>query len=227
MTKLVECLAAIMGLIYYQKYKSTKVKYFIFFLVYVAILELIGGYTIYVDNYEFLKNVKAALKGTLIERNFWWYNLFWNVGSALFFAFYFREVVKNKSFKIILKYIGILFFVVSMGYYLNDLHTFFTNFIPFTSIFSSIVKVLSIILYLIEILQSDKIMVFYKSMNFYIGAPMLIWCLVLTPLTFYNIYFSRADWNFVFLKQYIYLFSNMFLYLTYTFALIWCKPQND
>jgi hypothetical protein len=48
-------------------------------------------------------------------------------------------------------------------------------------------------------------------------------------LVFYDIYNTNGDWNFIFLKWQIYLSANVFMYLTFTFALIFCKPdiKND
>jgi hypothetical protein len=48
LTRLVEIIAAVSGILVFKKYKDTAVKYFIYFLIYVAIIELIGDYTSYV-----------------------------------------------------------------------------------------------------------------------------------------------------------------------------------
>ena len=44
--------------------------------------------------------------------------------------------------------------------------------------------------------------------------------------TFYVIDSFVADLEYINLRRYIYLFSNIFMYLTYTFAFIWCKPEK-
>ncbi|RMZ50932.1 hypothetical protein EB822_06015 [Flavobacteriaceae bacterium PRS1] len=76
-------------------------------------------------------------------------------------------------------------------------------------------------------LQSETILSFYKSINFYISSTILIWWLVITPLVFFQIYFLNVDWSFIILRWQIYLFMNIFMYSSFTIALIWCKPQND
>ncbi|GAL73156.1 hypothetical protein JCM19302_3037 [Jejuia pallidilutea] len=74
---------------------------------------------------------------------------------------------------------------------------------------------------------------FYKSLNFYISAVIFIWWLIIAPLTFYDVYYKYEigvgvfDKAFVDLRFQIFLFANLFMYLTYTFALIWCKLENE
>jgi hypothetical protein len=222
----VELLAALTGVLLYNKFKHTIVKYFIWFLVYVLVVELIGGYTVYVYKYEFLDSIEQALKGTLIERNYWWYTVFWTIGASLFYATYFMTVIKTKVFKKILGWLRLVFFATSISYILFNLDAYFTSTLKFNTICTTIVILVSVVLYLIETLNSDRILIFYKSPNFYIAAINFIWFLVITPIDFYDHYFSKADWNFVFLKSEIYLTMNFFMYISFTFVLLCCKPQH-
>lgn len=224
--RFVEIMAAVTGLLLVKKYRDSSVKYFIYFLVYIAILELIGGYPTYLANYDFLKDYKIAVKGTFLERNYWWYNIFWEIGSVLFYSFYFINILKTKFYIKLIKFTSITFFLSSIIYIAIHWSELFTTTIPFNSIFGAIVIMMCVILYFIEILQSNSILMFYKSINFYISSIILIWWLVITPIVFYNIYFSAVDWNFIILKWQIFLFANIFMYSSFTIALIWCKPQN-
>ena len=79
----------------------------------------------------------------------------------------------------------------------------------------------------VKIINSQEILFFYKSINFYIAAVILIWWIITTPLMFYNMYFTSSDWTFVLLKREIILLANIFMYSSFTIALLWCKPQND
>lgn len=226
-TKSVEIMAAITGLLLLNKYKYSATKYFIYFLVYVAIVELIGAYPRYFATYDFLNEFKTAFKGTLFEHNFWWYNIFWVIGSALFYSFYYIKILKTKLYIKIIKFSSILFFVSSIIYIAMHWHAFFNSSISFIRVFGAMIVLLCVILYFMEVLQSDKILIFYRSINFYISATIFIWWLVITPLTFYNVYYSTADWTFIILRWQIFLMMNIFMYLTFTIVLIWCKPQND
>ena len=225
-TRSVEFLAAITGLLYYRKFKHTATRYFILFLVYVSIVVTIGAYPSYFANYEFLVDFKVAFKGTLFERNFWWYNIFWNLGSALFYSFYFAKVLKTSFYVKTVRLAGIVFFFSSIIYIITHWHELFTSQLVFLKIFGAVIIMLCVILYFTEILQSNNVLKFYKSINFYISSIIFIWWLVITPLVFYQVYYSTADWNFVFSRRMIYLFANIFMYGSFTIALIWCKPQN-
>lgn len=218
----VEILAAVTGLMLYNKYKQTAAKYFIYFLIYLSICDLLNTYVYYIKD-GFL----GFLEGTVFIRNFWWTTLYWKIGAILFFVFYYQGILMNERFKRILKYSGYSFLVFSMVYILINWDDYFIRFFPIISILGAIIIFLCTAFYFYEILNSEKILTFYKSINFYISAAIFIWWLITTPLIFYDIYNSNKDWNFIFLKWQIYLLANITMYLTFTFALIFCKPEAD
>jgi hypothetical protein len=223
----VEVLAAVVAIFCYDKYKQTPVKYFIYFLVYVAIMELIGAYPTFVEKYESLSEAKEFLKGTKFEENNWFYTIFWTIASAVFYSFYFGQFLEsNYSIKVI-KYITSIFIISSLVYILLNWNSFFVSSFYFVDIFSASVILLSVVLYFIEVLKSQKVLIFYKSINFYIAAVLLIFFLIKTPLLFYDVYFSRSDMDYLRLNATISILCIAFMYVTFSFALIWCKPQNN
>ena len=223
----VEIFAAIIGLFCLKKYKGTIVTYFIYFLVYVALLELFGAYPTYVKNFEFLSGVKEFLKGTRFEKNHWWYLIFWTIGSTVFYSVYFGQLINSQILKKIIKYLLILFIVFNVVYFANNWEAIFESLPIVVRILNIGIVLLSIVFYLIKIIQSDKLLKFYESLNFYIASTVLIWVLIFTPLIFFDDYFSTKDMAYVKLKATIILFCNIFMYITFSFALIWCKPQNN
>lgn len=228
-THSVEVTSALTGVFVFRKYRNKTTKYFIFFLVYLTICEFIGGYTKYVHPDKIL----SILIGTVFQKNHWWATLFWNIGAIMFFSFYYRKVLKTKLFIDIIKFCSYIFFIISAIHIILNFEEFFYKFFPIISILGTIVIFLCSIFYFVETLQSDKILTFYKSINFYISAAIFIWWLIITPIIFYDVYFvyeignPNRDWDFLFLRWQIYLFANIFMYSTFTFALIWCKPEND
>lgn len=223
LTYSVEFLAAVTGIFCYKKYKSSVAKYFIFFLIYSFIIDLLGNYSRYINSVEFYQYIK----GTIFEKNYLMFAIFGYLGRMYFFLFYYLMILKNELFKNVFKYISIFLIAISILHLIIHIEQFYYKGSTFLTINSSVLIILGAILYLVEVLQSDKILYFFQSINFYISCVFLIWLLIITPLTFYQIYFSTADWNFVFLKWQIYLFANLFMYITFTFALIYCKPEND
>jgi hypothetical protein len=228
-THLVEFLAACTGLFFYSKFKPYPAKYFIWFLWYLSIGDLLNGYVYFVHPDRFL----YFLLGTGFEKNFWWSTSYWIIGAILFFAFYYYKILKTLVFRNSIKYVGIAFFVLSIMFITIHWNDFFIKSFPLISIFGACVIFLCATFYFLEILQSTSILTFYKSINFYISAAIFIWWLIITPIVFFDIYYvhdietSYRDLDFVQIRRLIYLSSNILMYLTFTFALIWCRPEND
>ncbi|RIA09911.1 hypothetical protein OE09_1757 [Flavobacteriaceae bacterium MAR_2010_72] len=219
-------LAALTGILCFNKFKNTSVKYFIYFLIYVVFVELLGYYPTFSLYYKPFNWIQSLTEGTLFEKNFLWYSIFWVVGSALFISFYFRLLYENQLYKKSVKYITILYVIFSIVYFIFNYEVYYNGELKAILFFGAFIILLCTVLYFLEILQSDKIMSFYKSFNFYVASVFLIWFLIKTPISFYQIYYSTSDWNFVFLRRHITLFTNLFMYLTFIFAFLCCKPKN-
>ena len=228
-THTVELIAALTGVLLFRKYRQGNAKYFIYFLIYLTFFDFVCRYTSLVTEDGPLN----FLIGTRFEKNHWLSTLFWKIGAIMFFSFYFSKILKNKRFKGIVKYAGYIFLLFSLIYIGLNWEVFFYKFFPVLGVLGAIVIFLCAVFYFIELLQSERILTFYKSLNFYISAAIFIWWLIITPIVFYDVYFtyeignSNRDWDFIFLRWQIYMFANIIMYSTFTFALIWCKPEND
>lgn len=222
-TYTVEVLAAVTGVLILKKYKFTATKYFIFFLCYLTIGDLGTSYTKLIRN----KGILSFLEGTVFEKNYWWSTLYWKIGAILFFVFYYNKILKTEAFRKILKYFGTVFLIISLIYILINWDYFFSRFFPIISILGAIIIFICTVFYFVEMLQSDRILTFYKSIDFYISVAIFIWWLIITPIVFYDIYGEYRDINYIHLRRYIYLSANVIMYLTFTFALIFCKPDNE
>jgi len=219
----VEVLAAVTGLFFFKKYKSTAAKFFIYFLVYLTLCDFVSNYPRYVKD----GGLFSFLQGTVFVKNYWWATLYWKIGAIMFFAFYYHRIMKTVVFKKVIKIAAFSFLLFSISYIAFNWSDYFIMFFPAVDVSGAFIIFLCTVCYFIEVLKSDKILTFYKSLNFYISFAIFIWWLIVTPLVFYDVYMSRLDWNFIFLRWQIYLIANITMYLTFTFALIWCKPEND
>ncbi|ULC57961.1 hypothetical protein MBM09_08515 [Flaviramulus sp. BrNp1-15] len=226
---MVEVISALTGVFLFRKYKESISKYFILFLVYLNICEFLASYTRFVFPDKFLN----FLVGSLIEKNYWWSTLYWKIGAIMFFVFYYRKILKNKRFNKIVKLASYTFFIFSIIYILFHWKAFFVSYFPIISVLGAIIVFLCTVFYFIEILQSEKVLTFYKSLNFYISAAIFVWWLIITPIVFYDNYTSyevgiyERDWDYIKLRRLLYLSANIIMYLTFTFALIFCKPEYD
>lgn len=221
-THSVEFIAAITGIIVFSKYKYASAKYIIYFLVYACFVDVIGNYPKYFSNF----NLFYLIEGLLIERNYWWYKIFWWFGLSSFIAFLNYKLLKMSTYKTILKIFYSIYLMQAFLYTIFNFKNLFSAEDTFLEIACLWIIVIAVILYFLEILQSKLIVYFYKSIYFYVNAVILFWTIVITPLYFYEIYFTEADWNYVILKWQIYLGTNIIFYLSLTLALIFCKPET-
>lgn len=225
-TYLVEIIAAVIGLLFYRKYKNTVARYFIWFLVYISCMEIIQSYPVWLTKYAIFSPVSQIIQGTKFETNYWLSTIYWSLGSVIFYSFYFRKIIKSHSYVRLIRYSTLLFVVSSILYISLNWDAYFKSVITFIEIFGLSIILLCIVLYFVEVLKSENVLMFYKSLSFYIGAVVFIWILITTPLMFYDVYFSRQDMDYVMLKAIVFLSSNIFMYLTFAFALIFCKTEE-
>lgn len=222
-THFVEISAATTGLIYFKKYKDSHVRFFIYFLIYVVFIEIFGSYARYIDKFAFLE----FLKNTPLKASHWCSTIFWNIGSAVFFSFYYHRILKNRIFRTIVKYLCIIFLISAISSIAFNWDIFFAYFSPFITVFGAMVILTCISFYLIEILQNETFVDFYKSIDFIISAIIFIWLIITTPIVLYTVYYSTSDWNFVILRWQIFLFANIFMYLSFALSFIYCKSEHD
>ncbi|MBF8149950.1 hypothetical protein ITJ86_08570 [Winogradskyella sp. F6397] len=218
----IEFLAALTGVLYYKKFKFTVAKYLIFFLIYAFLVDLIGSYPEYLYNLD----LYYLIEGTLIEINYWWFTIFWFFGIVTFISFINYNILKKNIYKKTVKYVFYIYTSLFLIYCIVNFEKVFLMLDPFLMTLSLWAIFVCVCVYLVEILQSTKIIYFYKSIYFYINAAFLFWILLLGPMVFYEIYFSTADWSYIILKYQIYLGVNVLFYLTLTIAIICCEPET-
>ncbi|MCX7547417.1 hypothetical protein OS188_05550 [Xanthomarina sp. F1114] len=216
-------IAAITGLLVLKDYKHTVVKYFIYFLFYVFVAELFGFYG-WVLNYFGLFHL---IENTQIKFNFWWVNLTWYIGSAVFIVWYYRKVLKIEFLRSILKYAVFLFLIISLASIAFNFSQFFNGTFKIIRIGHMSLIMLSAIFYLYEMLQSNNVLEFNKDINFYISAILLIWLFVTMPLVHFVCGNADTDPVQAELKWMIMLYAKIFMYLSFTVVLIVLKPKND
>lgn len=221
-THFVEFVPALLGIVVFNKYKKTTAKYIIYFLIYVFVIDLVGEYpNVLIGNGYF-----HLIEGTLIERNYWWFNLTWFIGLSSIMVYVNYSISKSRLFRKILKYGYLLYLLQIIFYTIFKFEDLFGSGY-FISIASLWIVLLSISVYFFEILNSKRIVLFYKSIYFYFNTLFFIWILITMPLDFFEVYFIKEDGNFVIFKWKIYLLSNTFLYLSLAVALLLCKTENE
>lgn len=223
LTKSFELIAALAGVLLYSKYKNTPVKYFIWFLVWIVLLEIVGSYPRYLKDLELF----YLIEGTVLEKNYWWFTISWTSAATLFYSWFLSKRYKSTFFKRIIFYSRYLYILVIILTIIFRFDSFFIKRETYIIILSLSIILLSSIFYLYELLNSEKLFDFYSSIYFYVSAIIFIWWLVTTPLGFFEVYNTKQDWDYVAIKWTIKLAANIFMYLGFAIALVVSKPEYE
>ena len=223
LTHALEALAAVTGFILIRKYKDTAAIYFIYLLVYLFIVDTLGSYTYYIETIDFLR----PLKNTRFKSNHWWFTIFFDVIAVSLYGTLYLKIISSKFFKRVISVGLIVFLSFSLGNILIDFNQLFKGSYILIYILQALLLITCTSLYFLELINSERLINFSKSLYFYISVVVFLWWLIVTPLVFFDQYFITEDQDFVKLKYGIYIFSNMFMYIAYTLALIVSKPEKS
>lgn len=216
--------AALTGFIVYHKFKKTHSKYLMWFLLWVVVVEITAYYP------EFLIDLGRyhLIEGSLFQNNYWVYTFGWTLGSTMFYPWFLRKKYKSESLAKVIRYLQYGFIILFLGELGSDYFGLFTESPPISLIIANmIVVLLSSIFYLFEILNSDRVLTFYKSIYFYVASLCFVWWLVHTPVKFFQVYHTGADWDYIVLRNLIKLTVNIIMYFGFIVALIVSKPEYD
>ena len=137
----VELIAVIIGTIYFYKYKKTALKYILFLFWYTVINDLLGVF--------YLRG------GIITDYNAIIYNIY-NVINFTYLFLLYRYYIQNKTHKKAILFFSIIYLVsfTINGFFEN----YFIEHQRFPYIIAAIFLVITISLYFIEILNSQKVL---------------------------------------------------------------------
>ncbi len=219
-----EVLAAIIGSVYSFKYhKERGSRYLIYFLWLTVFVEVFFGWLPYfIQENEFFH----YLRGTILERNSWIYNIEVII-KFLFYSYFFLSYIKNKKMRKTLNY-GMIFFFITTIINLIFSNIFFETISSYTYITGSILLMISIVFYFMEIMNTDEILYFKKTLPFYIAVGALLFHLSMTPLFIYSRYYSNSrSPEYVSIYRLILTLANVFMYSCYSIGFLVCFKSND
>ncbi|WP_299888074.1 hypothetical protein [uncultured Lacinutrix sp.] len=217
-THCIEFIAAVIGVFYIRKHQGTAAVFFIIILVYLFFVDIIGTYY---NNFLFFTTNKESV----FYLNYWWFTIFFDIIAVILFVILYQKILKNERHKLILKYGASIYFVIATVLILYNTETLFKSSFPTLYILGAILIICCSGFYFIQILKDENLLTFSRSLYFYISTAIFLWWLIITPLVFYDMYYILEDKSFILLKRGIYIFSNMFMYLTFAIGLIVSKPE--
>ncbi len=220
---LLELLATIAGTLYIAKYRDDNItRYFVYFLWLTVFVEFVFGW---LPTLIYYMNTFSFLKGTFLEKNYWVYNIYFIISFYVYIN-YFKWNIKSIFFKKILTVLS-AFYLISSFLNLIFSNFYFSSYSSYTFILGTVLFLFSIALFYFEMLKSDEVLNFHKSIPFYISIASLLFHVSVTPLSIYSKYFRMSKSpDFVEIYEIIFNSANIFMYTCYTFGFLICLKRN-
>lgn len=221
---LFELFAALAGSIYlFRKTRVRRInRYFVYFLWANLFIDLAGFYTTYAyftgyESFSFIEN-------TPFERNYWWYNSYKILSYLVYFVYFLMHLAPGKR-----KILGVLVGVFGITSILNLIFSgvFFYAYSAYTDITGTLVLLLTLAAYYYELLSSDKVLNFHLNLAFYVSVGILMFRLVVTPLSIYSSYFTMESPDFVAIYSQIMKSINIFTYSCFTIGFLVCSQKKN
>ncbi len=172
---IIEFLSALFSVIYFYKVKKAPVlKYFTILLWYVFLNDLLGLY----------------IREKISDYNAIIYNIYYGINFVYLFILYRQNIKGRKSKSIVILFLSIYVFVyIINGFFENYLIQFQS--IPY--IIAAFFLIITIIIYFIETLNSDRILHIKKRLLFWISVGLLLYYMGNLPFRIVRNYYTELS----------------------------------
>lgn len=218
-----ELIAALSGSYYLRKVENSLLRVFVYYLWLTFIVEIAGTYT-YLMEYDFDYEWFQAIKNSVFSMNIWLYNIYAYLGIGFISVFYYDLMTSFKTRITVLITLGVFSLFSILYFTLTD--AFFIAALPYHFFISVSIICLYVLLYFLQLINSDKILDFYKLPSFYISITLLLLYLCIIPLFIFDGYFQSINADFVRFRIVLLLFINICTYSSYTFAFLYTLYRN-
>ncbi len=198
-------ITAIIGSIYFYKYKNTFLKYFLIILWYIAINDVLG----FVLRYYF--------SSVTILYNIYYLIIF------NYFMLLFRHYSPSKKYK---KWGLLLILIFTISFIINGFYeNYLTQYSRAPYIIGGSFVVISIIFYYIDLLNSEKVLYVNKNLLFWISTGVLIYYCGNIPFRIVRNYVGELkDQSIQFLVLFI---LSMVMYTCFIIGFIWSSKKQQ
>ena len=197
----------IAGLFYWGKVKNNYFKWFVIYLLYIVVADFAG-----------------ALIRMANMLNFWYYDYFVIPVEFLFLFWLFHKTFhfkENKRLPVICAGVYIISFLVD-GFYFSK-HQF--PFYSFSYSIGNLLLLILILVFFIQLINSDAILTYRRNMMFWICTGLLIYYLGSLPYYGLKNTFSHDYPKMDMIYDKVALVLDCLMYLMFTFSFIWGKPN--
>jgi len=211
-----ELLASIVGTIYFYKYKHTFLKYFLFLLWYITLTEFSGWY---VSSNRIESLLFFDQNGRLYT--LWMYNLLRIFTFSTIFYIYIKSI-NTKRYKSLIK-IFLITYLILVVINWSFIQSFIFEMSEIPKVIGSLFVTITVIFYFIELLKSEKIIIFHRVLLFWVSTGFLLYYSGTIPFALkWNGYMLIPGIHKLFLINTI---LSLTMYLTFTLGFIWSKKE--
>jgi hypothetical protein len=198
--------AAIAGIATWSKWKDSFLKWFILYLNLIVLLVAAGNLLIYFDNVEAF----TALNQKVV------------IVEILFIHWFFYKILSIKKRKIIFPGVLIYSAITMIETYYKDESIYFFQSLSYT--LANLFILVYVVLYFMELTQSNKLLLFYRIASFWIVCGILLFYLGTFP--FYGLYNELAkNLSLFYPLAWMATGLNYTMYIFFTIGLVWGKAD--
>lgn len=217
-TYIFELIAVLAGLFYlYRNKNAVKAdRLIVFTMILIFVIDLSAVcYSVYGHVYDFA--YIEFLKDTPFRTHFWIYNILTLITGSLF-TIYFLMQTNSVNLKKIIGSLMIIYIISSIIHFFTN-EVFFLTTSAYVYIFGAFLICISIAVYYLNLLRTDRILNFRRELPLYISVGLIIYQLGITPLFIFQRYIGGSD-DFQAVYSWTIDFANFFLYSVFAFAFI-------
>lgn len=209
--KFLELITAILGSVYYKKYSHTFLRYFLFLLWFVV-------------GVEFTMWALKHYNDIRFQNNFI-YNVVTSILYIYFFLLYYN-VIKTPRYKRLVFFFLVAFVLaVTINFLWIQGLMLTTPFHSYPFTIGAILLILTIGLFFVEILNTEKVLYFKKYLMFWISVGLFLYYTAIIPyiisLNFLPAFRNSSSWSFIIFTL------NLMMYACFSIGFIVSKKLSD
>ena len=203
LTTAVEFAAALMAIVHYRKYRASNEKYFLIFLWYTFLVDLVG----------------AALGHIYNVDNYWLYNGYL-VTMYLFYFYWYYQILKSNAFRRFTRFFSAVFILVALASFIWQP---MDNYHMYTFNVGALFVLILTVFHFYQLLNDDQVLIVKYKLSFWISTGLLLFSVGMIPLFSLSEYLDFQGAGYI-----ITLVSlNVILYGCYIIGFIWTKKSYN
>jgi len=198
-----ELFTAVVALLTFWKYRSSNERYFLIFLWYTFLVEVIGalmGDVFYIDNSSV-------------------YNTF-TITSMLFYFYWYHSILKKAVFKRVTIAFTIIFLLVAA---LNFVFENWNTYHKYSFFCGAFFILILTIFHFQQLLNSNEVLIVKYKLSFWISTALLLFYMGMIPLFFLIEYTGIRGLSY----RIILISLNLMLYGCYNIGFLWTKKEYN